>query len=135
MLRTLDPIAFEKECTFRTARSGGKGGQHVNKVETKVSLSFAVAASALFSAEEKTVLLQKLAARLTQDGILQVSCEKERSQIKNKRLAVRNAMTILEKALKPVTPRKKTKPTKASVEKRRQDKLRLAKKKELRTKI
>ncbi|MDR3132879.1 MAG: aminoacyl-tRNA hydrolase [Prevotellaceae bacterium] len=134
-MKSIDPIAFEKECTFRTARSGGKGGQHVNKVETKVVLVFSVAASELFDENEKAALHQKLAARLTQKGVLQVSCDRERSQIKNKTHAITKAITILEKALTPVKPRKKTKPTKASVEKRLLDKSCLAKKKELRIKI
>jgi ribosome-associated protein len=134
-MKNIDPIAFEKECTFRTARSGGKGGQHVNKVETKVVLLFSIAASGLFDENEKAALHQKLAARLTQEGVLQVSCDRERSQWKNKTLAITKAIAILEKALKPVKPRKKTKPAKASVEKRLQDKLFLAKKKELRVKI
>ncbi|MDR0581855.1 MAG: aminoacyl-tRNA hydrolase [Prevotellaceae bacterium] len=134
-MKNIDPIAFEKECTFRTARSGGKGGQNVNKVETKVVLVFSVAESGLFDENEKATLHQKLAARLTQEGILQVHCDRERSQRKNKTIAISRAVAILEKALKPVKPRKKTKPTKASVEKRLQDKLLLSKKKELRVKI
>jgi len=134
-MKSIDPIAFEKDCTFRTARSGGKGGQNVNKVETKVVLVFDVAASALFSEEEKTVLFKKLSARLTQDGILQVSCEKERSQLQNKETAIAKAVALLQKALTPVKPRKKTKPTKASVEKRLQEKQTRAKTKEMRTKI
>jgi ribosome-associated protein len=132
---SIDPIAFEKECTFRTARSGGKGGQHVNKVETKVMLAFSIAASALFDENEKATLYRKLAARLTQEGVLQVSSDKERSQLKNKTIAIARAIALLEKALKPVKPRKKTKPTKASVEKRLQNKLLLAKKKEAREKL
>ncbi|MDR2802551.1 MAG: aminoacyl-tRNA hydrolase, partial [Prevotellaceae bacterium] len=133
--KRIDPIAFEKECTFRTARSSGKGGQNVNKVETKVILVFSVAASELFDENEKAALHQKLAARLTQKGMLQVSCDRERSQLKNKSIAVTRAIAILEKALQPVKPRRKTKPTKASVEKRLQDKLLLARKKELRIKM
>jgi ribosome-associated protein len=134
-MHSIDPIAFEKECTFRTARSGGKGGQHVNKVETKVVLVFSVAASALFDENEKATLYHKLATRLTQEGVLQVSCDRERSQLKNKTIAITRAIALLEKALQPVKPRKKTKPTKASVEKRLQDKLFVTKKKELRGKI
>jgi ribosome-associated protein len=134
-MKTIDPISFEKECTFRTARSGGKGGQNVNKVETKVVLLFDVAASELFSEEEKATLFRKLATRLTRDGVLQVSCERERSQFRNKEIALFRAIALLEKALKPVTPRKKTKPTKAAVEKRLQAKQLQAKKKEWRTKI
>ena len=106
----IDPTAFEKECTFRTARSGGKGGQHVNKVETKVVLTFSPAASALFDDEEKERLAQRLASRLSQEGLLQVSCDRERSQTVNKALAIRRAIALLEKALTPLPPRRKTKP-------------------------
>jgi ribosome-associated protein len=134
-MKSIDPIAFEKECGFRTARSGGKGGQHVNKVETKVVLIFSIAASALFDESEKAMLYQKLAARLTREGDLQVSSDRERSQLKNKAIVIDRVIALLEKALKPVKPRKKTKPSKVSVEKRLQDKLFLAKKKELRGKI
>jgi ribosome-associated protein len=134
-MKKIDPTVFEKECMFRTARSGGKGGQNVNKVETKVILVFSIAASGLFNENEKATLHQKLAARLTQEGILQVSCDRERSQVNNKAIAITKAIALLEKALKPVKPRKQTTPTKASVEKRLQDKSFLAKKKELRIKI
>ncbi len=117
-MTTIDSIAFEKECTFRTSRSSGKGGQNVNKVETKVELLFDIAASLLFSDVEKETLFRKLATRLTQEGVLQVSCEEERSQAKNKQIAIAKTISILEKVLKPVKPRKATKPTVSSVEKR-----------------
>jgi ribosome-associated protein len=107
----------------------------VNKVETKVVLLFSIAASGLFDENEKAALHQKLAARLTQAGVLQVRCDRERSQLKNKTIAVTRAIAILEKALKPVKPRKKTKPTKTSVEKRLQNKSLVAKKKELRMRV
>jgi ribosome-associated protein len=134
MLKSIDPAALEKECTFRTARSSGKGGQNVNKVETKVVLVFAVRDSALFDEKEKAALLRKLAPRLTRENVLQVACDRERSQLQNKTIAVRKAIALLEKALKPAKPRRKTRPTKASVEKRLQDKSLLAKKKERRVK-
>jgi ribosome-associated protein len=135
MIYPIDPIAFERECTFRTARSSGKGGQNVNKVETKVLLLFDVAASALFDGEQKATIIDRLATRLTQCHILQVRCEKERSQWQNKEIALRRALALLEKALQPVTPRKKTSPSKVAVEKRLQEKQLQAKKKERRTKI
>ncbi len=128
-LYKIDPIIFEQECRFRTSRSSGKGGQNVNKVETKVELLFDISSSALFDDEQKALLLQKLAARLNADGRFSVVCEEERSQLKNKELAVEKAIALMEKALKPVKPRKKTKPSQASVEKRLDNKKRVAEKK------
>ncbi len=121
-MKVIDSIRFEQECVFRTSRSGGKGGQNVNKVETKVELLFDISSSELFSEEEKDMLYVKLQTRLAQGTVLQVTCEKERSQYRNKQLAIEKAVLLLAKALEPVKPRTKTKPTKASVEKRLQEK-------------
>ena len=128
-MKIIDPIQFEQACVFRTSRSGGKGGQHVNKVETKVELLFDIFSSALFSEEEKDILYEKLAGRLTQDKLLRLSCDKERSQYRNKQLVIKRSITLLVKALEPAKPRKKTKPTKAAIEKRLQDKQAKAEKK------
>jgi len=128
-MTTVDPILFAQECRFRTSRSSGKGGQNVNKVETKVELLFDISASALFTNDEKSRLLKKLAAGLNADGLFSVVCEEERSQLKNKYLAIEKAIALIKQALKPVKPRQKTKPTKASVEKRLEDKKRQAEKK------
>jgi len=113
----IDPIIFENECLFKTSRSSGKGGQNVNKTETKVGLWFDVAASALFSDEEKTLILSRLASVITDDGYLQLTCDEQRSQLQNKQLVVERAIGMLEKALVVPKPRKKTKPSKATIEK------------------
>ena len=128
-MKSIDSTALLQECTFRTSRSGGHGGQRVNKVETRVELIFDIDKSALFTEEEKEVLYKKLSARLTQDGLLQLSCEKERSQYRNKQLVIERMVLILEKALAPVKPRKKTRPTASAIEKRLRDKQALAQKK------
>ncbi len=107
----------------------------MNKVETKVVLLFDLPASALFTEEEKETLWKKLATRLTHAGVLQMSSEKERSQLRNKQLVVAKAVALLEKALVPVKPRNPTKPTKASVEKRLQGKQAQAEKKQNRGRI
>ena len=114
----IDYISFENECTFRTSRSSGKGGQHVNKTETKVGLWFDVAGSALFSDEEKAQVFSRLSSVITDDGYLQLNCEEQRSQLQNKQLVIERAILMLEKATVPPKPRKKTKPSKASIEKR-----------------
>ena len=125
----IDPFSFENECVFRTSRSSGKGGQNVNKTETKVGLWFDVAASTLFSDEEKARLCLKLASAITDDGFLQLNCDEQRSQLQNKQLVIERAIRMLEKALIMAKPRKKTKPSKVAVEKRLEDKRRTSIKK------
>ena len=118
----IDTEIFENECLFKTSRSSGKGGQNVNKTETKVALWFDVAASALFSDEEKTRILLQLASVITDDGFLQLTCDEQRSQLQNKQLVIERAITMLEKAMVVPKPRKKTKPSKATIEKRLEEK-------------
>ena len=122
MYKYIDFETFENECLFRTSRSSGKGGQHVNKTETKVSLWFDVSASALFSDEEKTLIFLRLASAITDDGYLQLNCDEQRSQLQNKQLVVERAITMLQKSLVVAKPRKRTKPSKAAVEKRLDEK-------------
>ena len=131
----IDSSVFENECVFRTSRSSGKGGQHVNKTETKVALWFDVAASALFSDEEKALIFSRLASVITDDGYLQLACDGQRSQLQNKQAAMERALVMLEKALVKPKPRKRTKPTKAAVEKRLDDKRRTSLKKSDRGKL
>ncbi len=125
----IDPEIFENECIFKTSRSSGKGGQNVNKTETKVSLWFDVAASTLFDDEEKDRIRSRLATYITDDGYLQLSCDEQRSQLQNKQSVVERAVAMLEKALVRKKPRKPSKPSKAAVEKRLETKRRNALKK------
>ena len=125
----IDPITFENECVFRTSRSSGKGGQNVNKTETKVGLWFDVAASMIFDDEEKTRILSKLASAITDEGYLQLNCDEQRSQLQNKHLVIERAIGTIEKALIVAKPRKKSKPSKVAVEKRLEDKRRTSIKK------
>lgn len=123
-----------QELQFKAVRSSGSGGQHVNKVSTKIELSFDVANSTALSEEEKERLLSKLGSRLSKTGILLVQCDESRSQLQNKERAIKRLLTLLKDALKVAKKRKKTKPTKAAVEKRLQAKKRASEKKVNRSK-
>ncbi|NEM96497.1 alternative ribosome rescue aminoacyl-tRNA hydrolase ArfB [Pontibacter burrus] len=120
---------FEKELQFQASRSGGAGGQNVNKVATKVELRFHVESSELLSVEEKQRIQEKLAARINNDGYLQVVCQTERSQLQNKALCIERFKELLRQALTPQKKRKATKPTRASVKQRLENKKRQSQKK------
>lgn len=105
------------ECEFRYSRSGGKGGQHVNKVETKVELLFAIENSDGLNAEEKQLLLEKLQNKINQKGELILRSERSRSQSKNKEDALLKLKKILETSLKRAKRRKATRMPKAVREK------------------
>lgn len=122
-----------EEVIFKAARSGGKGGQNVNKVSTKVELYFSVYDSIYISYEDKIVLLNKLANRIDKNGVLKLTCETERSQFKNKEIVTEKFRKMLTEALKKPKKRLETKPTAGSKEKRITSKKIVSRKKALRS--
>ena len=124
-----------KEIIFRTARSGGKGGQNVNKVETMVEGYFSIRSSALFTEAQKELLERKLASRINSKGFLQVRSQVHRTQLANKAEVVRKMGEMIAKALKKEKRRVATRPTGASKEERIGNKKRMAGIKEGRRKI
>jgi len=99
----------ENELTFTASRSGGPGGQNVNKVSSKVTLAFDVGASAALNDEQKARIRQKLAARINKDGILQIVSQRTRSQELNRADTVTRLSELLRRALTPTRARIKTK--------------------------
>ena len=117
-IRQIDTGSLLPFVQFQTSRSGGAGGQHVNKVETKVTALFDLHAATCFSPEEKQRIGDRLANRLQADGVLQVSCQQTRSQLQNKEIALQKLVVLLSDALKEKKPRKASKPSKAAVQRR-----------------
>ena len=123
-----------KELNFKAVRSSGAGGQHVNKVSSKIELFFDVENSTVFSEEEKNLLLKNLATRLTKENILLLTCDESRSQHKNKELAIKRFLELIKQGLIIPKKRKPTKPSKASIKRKAENKRKQALKKSMRKK-
>jgi ribosome-associated protein len=124
-----------KELRFKAVRSSGKGGQNVNKVSSKVELTFDVLNSAFLSEEQKQIILKKLASKINDAGQLKLTTDSERSQYSNKEIVSEKFLALVIKALTPKRKRKHTKPSKQSVEDRLKIKKQKAEKKELRKRV
>ncbi|MCU4162844.1 alternative ribosome rescue aminoacyl-tRNA hydrolase ArfB [Carboxylicivirga caseinilyticus] len=120
---------FASELSYSSSRSGGPGGQNVNKVNSKVELRFHIESSQLLNEHEKSILLHKLSNKLNQEGELILTAQTERSQLRNKLIVTERFYNLLAAALTPKKKRKPTRPTKSSVEKRLNSKKKQAEKK------
>ena len=118
----MDTQKLISELNFKAVRSSGAGGQNVNKVSSKVVLSFNLKNSQALSEEEKLLLETKLASRLTTDTILILNCDEDRSQLKNKAIVIKRFIEIITNGLKVPKIRKATKIPKSVIRKRIKDK-------------
>jgi ribosome-associated protein len=110
------------ELNYKAVRSSGAGGQNVNKVSSKVVLTFDLLNSLALMDEEKELSKKKLKSKLTLEGILILNCDEDRSQLKNKAIVTKRFLEIIEKSLIIPRPRKATKIPKSVIEKRLKDK-------------
>lgn len=114
----MDAEKIITELTFKAVRSSGAGGQNVNKVSSKVVLSFDLTNSQSLSEEEKILISEKLKTKLTSDGILILNCDEDRSQLKNKEIVIKRFLKLIQNALVIPKKRKPTKVPRSVIEKR-----------------
>lgn len=131
----MDTNILDKELSFRTSRSSGSGGQHVNKTETRVELLFDVKASEGLTETERRRVRRALGNRISKDGTLAVASSSRRSQVLNKKEAVKKFYRLLKKAIRSAKRRRGPRPLKANAAKRLKDKRHHSEKKALRGKV
>jgi len=129
----LNIASLLQEASLKATTSGGKGGQNVNKVATRIELYFDILNSAVLSDEQKEVLLHKIRNRINADGVLRIVSSEKRSQLENKEEAKKKFAEIISKALTPQKARKQSKPSAQSKEERIRKKKLLSEKKKSRT--
>lgn len=127
-------LDLSSELQYSFSRSGGKGGQNVNKVETKVLLKFDLGTTELLTEWQKEIIREKLGGYINQEDILQLTCEETRSQLKNKEIVTARLHQLVQTALTPVKRRKKTRVPRSVKEKRLKDKRLKSEKKQNRRK-
>jgi ribosome-associated protein len=110
--------AFLPEITFQTSRSSGPGGQNVNKVESRVELRWHLQESQVLTPLQMQLILEKLAGQLTTEGYLLVVAQDDRSQLRNKEIALARFYELLQKSLRRPKPRRATRPSAGAVRKR-----------------
>ncbi len=130
----MDKQRILQELQFRAMRSSGPGGQHANKVSSKVELTFSIIDSRSLSESEKERLSRYFKNRLSQAGLLILQCDETRSQHQNRTLLIRRFLKLMDAGLKKPKPRKKTQPSQRAVLKRLESKSKQAQKKQLRQK-
>lgn len=113
---------ISSELNFKAVRSSGAGGQNVNKVSSKIVLIFDVATSQGLNENEKLLLQNKLKTKISQENLLILTCDEDRSQFKNKKIIIKRFFEMLDKALTKPKVRKATKISKSANEKRIQEK-------------
>jgi len=125
---------IDNEITYKAVRSSGSGGQHVNKVSSKITLFFNVLKSNGLTADEKETLIKNLNSKITQEGLLILSADESRSQFRNKAIASERLIKLLSKNIVKPKKRKATKPTKGSKVRKAEAKIKHSQKKSLRQK-
>lgn len=127
--------AFLPEIAFQTSRSSGPGGQNVNKVESRVELRWNLDQSQVLTPIQKQLILEKIAGQLTAEGYLLVVAQDDRSQLRNKEIALARFHELLQKSLRRPKPRRATRPSAGAVRQRLDSKKRQGEKKANRRKL
>ena len=130
----MDEQVLLNELVFKAVRSGGPGGQHANKVASKVELAFDLEQSNALDEAEKSRLKEQLKNRLSTSGILTLFCDESRSQHQNKSILIKRFLSLIDKGLEIPKTRKKSRPTKASVLRRLESKKKQSERKQQRQK-